>query len=287
MAAFDQFDGFTHQRVGVVNLLAELIPADSAPKLAVPATISSTPAPATVTLHGSQTDTVRVNAHTFLLVTPAYTETVTLMRDTVFLLDATSGDTRAQQDSAWIATLFPGRHPIAVVVTDLAWPHIAGVRFWVARGATIYSSRMSEDFLRRVVNRHWTLQPDVLEGMRAHAKFHFRAIADSLRLAGGALTAYELRGTSTEGALMVWSGTDRFLWAGDYIQSSGASPYYYDVYFSAARRGHRAGEGRIRARCAHELERTGAARSAPYAKPESVDRVRRTFQSPLPCEAQP
>ena len=44
---------------------------------------------------------------------------------------------------------FPGRHPIVVVVTDLAWPHVAGVRAWVARGATIVSHRAAREFLAR------------------------------------------------------------------------------------------------------------------------------------------
>ena len=60
-------------------------------------------------------DTVRVGAHAFLLVNAGYTEAVALVGDTVWVLDATQGEERAQQDSAWIGKLFPGRHPVAVV----------------------------------------------------------------------------------------------------------------------------------------------------------------------------
>src|SRR5262245_61780730 len=112
-----------------------------------------------VFLQPTRPDTERVSASTFLLRNRGYTEAVTLQRDTVFVFDATQGDERVRQDSAWIAALFPGRHPIAVVVTDLAWPHVAGVRAWVARGATIVSHRAAKPFLTEVVNRRWTQTP--------------------------------------------------------------------------------------------------------------------------------
>ena len=233
VAAFRQIDGYTYQEISVVNQAMQLVPTDSAPRLSVPAGVAIDQNPRVMTVDGLTADTVRVNDHTFLLVTPAYTEALTLVRDTVFLLDATSGEERARQDSTWMATLFPGRHPVVLVVTDLAWPHISSVRFWVARGATIVSSRMSEDFLRRVVDRRWTLKPDALEKARATAPFRFRAVGDSLRLADGALTVHAMLGNSTEGALAVWSAADRFLWAGDYIQPNPVSPYYYDVVLTA------------------------------------------------------
>ena len=233
VASFQEIEGYPYEQVGVVNQAMELIAPDSAPRLAVPAAVAVAENPGVVTLDGLTTDTVRVNDHTFLLKTPAYSEVVTLARDTIFLLDATSGEERARQDSTWIFTLFPGHHPMVLIVTDLAWPHISSVRFWTARGATIVSQTMSEDFLRRVVTRRWTLNPDALEKARGTARFRFRGVTDSLRMAGGAIVVHAMLGNSTEGALAVWSPRDRFLWAGDYIQPPTVSPYYYDVVLTA------------------------------------------------------
>jgi hypothetical protein len=232
LATFRILDGEVYERIGIQMGSTVLIPSDSAPRLNV-AGVMTAGAPAGGGGLGnpafSSPDTVRVAANTYLLVTPAYTQTVTLQRDTVFLLDATTSEARARGDSAMIATLFPGKHPVVVVVTDLAWPHISGVRFWVARGATIVSHRASEDFLRRVVNRKWTLSPDALERSRATARFRFRAVDDSLTLGGGALVVHALQGSSTETALGVWMPAIRYFWAGDYIQGGGTSPYQRDV----------------------------------------------------------
>ncbi|MEP6765476.1 MAG: hypothetical protein ABJB66_14270 [Gemmatimonadaceae bacterium] len=225
-AAFLLFDGTTYQRVGVASGTAQLIPIDSAPRLTLP---SASPMNDRLVIGAASPDTVRIDDHTFQLITPAYTETVTLQRDTVFLLDATSGEARARFDSTWIAKLFPGKHAVTLVVTDLAWPHISSVRFWVARGATVVSHRTSEDFIRRVVARKWTLEPDALEKARATSTLRFRAIDDSLRLAGGRVVIYAMRGNTTEGALGVWLADSKYWWAGDYVQPDAGSPYYFDV----------------------------------------------------------
>jgi hypothetical protein len=227
LATFRIMDGAVYERVGVQQGSAALVPRDSAPRLVVPnAAAMSEAAPVETIL---MPDTVRVAERTYLLVTPQYTQTVTLQRDTVFLFDATTSEARARGDSAMIAALFPGRHPTVVVVTDLAWPHISGVRFWVARGATLVSHRASESFLKRVFDKKWTLAPDALEKSRATARFRFRAVDDSLQLAGGALMVHALRGTSTETAVGVWMPEPRYFWAGDYVQNSPDSPYARDI----------------------------------------------------------
>ena len=231
-ATFRVFDGSVYERIGVLSVAGSangalaLVSRDSAPRLNVSQSVSPAARPPILP---TNPDTVRIAPNTYLLVTPSYTETVALRRDTVFILDATSNEARARADSAMIATLFPGKHPVVVVVTDLAWPHISGVRFWVARGATIVSHASSRDFLTRVTDRKWTLNPDALETTTPRQRMKFRAVGDSLALAGGDIVVYPLRGTSAETAIGVWLPKDRYFWAGDYIQSGAESPYTRDV----------------------------------------------------------
>ena len=183
-------------------------------------------------------DTVRVSDHTFLLHTRAYSNVVTLVRDTVFLLDAQwNGEERARQDSTWIARLFPGRHPVVLVVSDLAWPHISGVRTWVAMGARVVAHRSAGAFLTRVVNRHWSAAPDLLERRRAVARFRLAVVDDSLILGGGQVRVYPINGIGSEGSLMTWLPGDNFLYAGDYVQGlSGPSMAYAREVLAASRR---------------------------------------------------
>jgi hypothetical protein len=188
-------------------------------------------------LNPAAPDTVRVGPSTYLLVNPAYTHAVAMVRDTVFLFDASIGEGRARQDSSWIARLFPGNHPVVLVVTDVAWPHVAGVRFWVARGAILVTHRLSEPFLSQVLARRWTKTPDALEAVRHRVRPVFRVADRAQRLGGGGVLLAPIDGVGSEGALMAYLRTDEFLWAGDYIQGLEPALYTNEVWRAARREG--------------------------------------------------
>jgi hypothetical protein len=214
-----------------------LVPRDSAPPLAAPDPALRMEPETPTFLRPDAPDTVRVAPDLFLLRNRGYTEAVALARDTLFVLDATQGEARARHDSAWAARLFPGRHPAVLVVTDLAWPHVAGVRFWVASGARVVSHRMSRDFLQRVVDRRWAQAPDAYERVRAARPLRLTAVDSGTRsLAGGAVQVAPIDGVGSEGALLVYFPAQRFLWAGDYVQSLTAPSLYVSEVVAAARR---------------------------------------------------
>jgi hypothetical protein len=215
-----------------------LVPLDSAPTLALPAQAVSMDIAPPAFLVPTNPDTVRVGANTFLLHNVGFNETVTLVRDTVYVFDATQGEVRARADSAWIGRLFPGKHPITVVVTDIAWPHVAGVRFWVATGATIVTHRANRAFLQRVIDRRWTASPDLLERRRAKVTPRLRTVDDSLRLGGGDVTLFAIDGVASEAALAAFLATDRFLWASDYVQTLAVPTQYLDETSAAVERMH-------------------------------------------------
>jgi hypothetical protein len=220
--AFRIVEGETEQSRQITR--QRLVPRDSS-QLELPA--DAIPAPP----GGSATpDTVRVAANTFLLVTQAYTNVVTLQRDTVFVLDAQTSEARARADSVWIGKLFPGRHPVVLVVTDLAWPHISGVRFWVASGAPVVSHRASRAFLSRVIEHRWTMAPDKLESRRGSVRLIFREVNDALDLAGGEVQLRAIDGVGSEGAVLAFLPANRFLYAGDYIQNGGPGDMFTAQY---------------------------------------------------------
>lgn len=217
--------------------MLHLAPRDSSPALALDAPDLAPRLPRF--LQAIAPDTQRIDAHTMVLHNPGYNEAITLARDTVFIFDATQSDDRARQDSAIIAHVFPGQHPLVVVVTDLAWPHVSGVRFWVASGATVVSHRASRAFLEQVVARRWTIAPDKLERHRATARLRFRPVSDSLELAGGAISVHAIDGIGSEGALMAYVPDARFLWASDFIQDlTNPTLYAREVWIAATRSGY-------------------------------------------------
>lgn len=212
------------------------VPRDSSPPVVMPATGTVSEVVTPGFLRPAPVDTIRVGPQTFVLANPGYNEVVSLLHDTVYVLDATQSETRARTDSTWIGRLFPGRHPVTLVVTDLAYPHVAGLRFWVASGATVISRDMSRAFLESVVARRWQLHPDKLESLPTRPALRFRSVHQSL--VGPGLGLYAIDGIGSEGALMVYLPGDSLLWASDYVQQlQGPALYTSEVYAATCRYG--------------------------------------------------
>ena len=197
----------------------ELVPEGGSPSLALPSEPEHSEDGLPRFLQALPLAVTEVGPATFILANPGYRETVTKIGDQVFLLDATQGEQRAREDAGMIEKLFPGKHKITVVVTDLAWPHVAGLRYWVASGATIVAHKTARNFLQSAIDRKWTLAPDFLEQHRKSANFKFIGVDGRYELAGSALTLHPIDGIGSEGALMAFVQADRFLWASDFIQT--------------------------------------------------------------------
>jgi hypothetical protein len=219
-SAFMVTDGETERAWTHANYA--LVPRDS---ISVPLTLSGPPAPPPGAARADAVpDTIRIAPNTVMLTTAAYNNVVTLQHDTVFILDAQLGEARARADSVWIGKLFPGKHPLVLVVTDLAWPHIAGVRYWIATGVPVITHTASVDFLNQVVRRRWTLEPDLLERKRNTIHPVIRGIDSPLNLARGAVKLAPIDGIASEGALMAYLPGERTLYVGDYIQPGTYGP---------------------------------------------------------------
>ncbi|HEV3197198.1 MAG TPA: hypothetical protein VGZ73_04810 [Bryobacteraceae bacterium] len=215
----------------------EFIDRENAPDLALPA-VPPAASGLPLFLQPLRPKKIDIDTHTFLTQNPGYTEAFALAGDTVYILDATQSEKRAQQDLELIRAAFPGEHRFVLVVTDLAWPHIAGVRFWVASGATVISHRASKEFLTRVVERRWTRAPDLLEQRRKSVKFHFVAVDKAYTVASGKLELAAIDGIGSEGSLMAWLPDSGFLWASDYIQSvTDPATYTTEVWLAVERAG--------------------------------------------------
>jgi hypothetical protein len=233
-SSFRLADGKTEasQTVGSLELIAH----DAGPPLSLPVEPVASPDALPRFLQPLDLKIEQVGPKTYLLSNPGYTEAVTEVGNEIFIFDATQGEERARKDADAIAKLFPGEHKLTVVVTDLAWPHVAGVRYWVARGATIFAHRGARAFLEELVNRRWTLAPDLLEQQRKSAKLKFVSVDQKLNLAGEAISLHAIDGIGSEVALMAYLSGDQFLWASDYIQTLDEPTSYASEVWRAVNR---------------------------------------------------
>lgn len=110
------------------------------------------------------------------------------------------------------------------------------MRYWVASGATIIAHKAAREFLQSVVDRHWTLAPDLLEQRRKTARLRFVGIDTTYNLADGAISLHPIDGIGSEVALMGYVTADHFLWASDYIQTVTEPTAYASEIWRAAQR---------------------------------------------------
>lgn len=224
------------QTTGDVEIAAQ----STAPAMALPDEPAHAPDALPLFLQAIDPKTTQIGPNTYLLSNPGYNEVVTRVGDEVFLFDATQGEDRAKKDAQAIAQLFPGYKKLTLVVTDLAWPHVAGLRYWVANGATIIAHRAAREFLQSVVDRRWTLAPDLLEQQRKTTQLKFVGVDAAYPLAGGAISLHPIDGIGSEVALMAYLVPDRMLWASDYIQTvEQPTSYASEVWLAAQRDGLR------------------------------------------------
>ncbi len=241
-AAFRVVDG--RVEYSRTNGDCEILAPAAAPTLAAPAPPAQPPADLPLFLQPLPPSAVKVTGSVWLLSNPGYNEVVAEAGGEVFLFDSTQGEVRARQDADLIRKLFPRARKVNVVVTDLAWPHVAGVRYWVAEGATIISHGASREFLQRVVDRRWIDAPDLLERKRLQdrgsVRFDFVPIDRATDLAQGHVRLIPIDGVASEVALMAYLPQQQFLWASDFIQTlESPSRYAREVIDAAERDGIR------------------------------------------------
>lgn len=145
--------------------------------------------------------------------------------DGVVVVEAPISSAYSELVLAEARRLYPNLPVKAVVTTSDAWPHIAGLRPYVARGIPVYCLSLNVPILTRLVQAHYSARPDLLE--RTPRKAVFRPVDSKLELGSGAnrIDLYPMRGESSERQMMAYLPALRLLYGSDSFQPSGDGGY--------------------------------------------------------------
>ncbi|NNC04644.1 hypothetical protein HJC10_17545 [Corallococcus exiguus] len=116
------------------------------------------------------------------------------------------------------AKRFPGLKVKAVVSTSDAWPHIGGLREYVARGIPVYVLDLNRTLVERLVAAPRTLVPDALARKPRAAKLQ---VVNGQRVLGTGKNRLELvpvRTETGERMLFAWLPEHRLLYTSDLVQ---------------------------------------------------------------------
>lgn len=160
---------------------------------------------------------------------------VTLVRqpDGIVVLEAPIGSAYSAQVIDVAAVRFPGVPIKAVVTTSDAWPHLGGVREYVARGIPVYALDLNMPILRRLVDAKHSTSPDGLS--RKPRKPVWKVVSGKTTIGTGAtrIDIIPTRGESSERMMIAHLPGLNLLYASDLLQYTRDRKSFFNPIYPA------------------------------------------------------
>ncbi|HUR21727.1 MAG TPA: MBL fold metallo-hydrolase [Vicinamibacterales bacterium] len=138
--------------------------------------------------------------------------------DGLVIVEATSGSRFSSQVMAEAQKRYPGKPIKAVVTTSDAWPHVGGIREYVAKGVPIYALDLNVSILSRIIKAPHTFTPDALSKAPKAPVFHPVASRTTIGTGDTRLEVIPVRGEYGERMMLIWFPGPKLLYASDLIQ---------------------------------------------------------------------
>jgi glyoxylase-like metal-dependent hydrolase (beta-lactamase superfamily II) len=205
------------------------------------------PAPPTATLDETKVIAITDNV---VEIPGGYNVSLVKQPDGVVVIEGTTSSTYSQLVMAFAAKRFPDAPIKALVTTSDAWPHIGGVREYVAKGIPIYPLDLNVSILSRLTAAPHAIAPDTLA--RQPKEPIFRPVAEKTTLGSGdtRIELVPIRGETGERMMVAWLPGQHLLYSSDAIQhAAGGTGFFMPAMLmevqAALEREHIAGVERV------------------------------------------
>jgi hypothetical protein len=161
-----------------------------------------------------------------IFIPGAWNATLIRQSDGVVILEAPISSGYSAKVIAEAERRWPTLQIKAVVTTSDAWPHLAGVREYVARGIPIYALDLNLPILKRMIEAPHTSFPDGLS--KSPRTPDFRVVNGKTVVGDGPsrFEIYPMHGETSERQMMIYFPEHRLLYGSDSFQKSGQSYFY-------------------------------------------------------------
>jgi hypothetical protein len=138
--------------------------------------------------------------------------------DGLVILEAPISSAYSEQIITEAKRLYPDAPIKAVITTSDSWPHLAGVRAYVARQIPVYGLDINIPALTRLVKARFSSAPDALE--RSPRKAIFQPVSGKISIGSGAnqIDLYQIRGETSERQMMAYFPNLHLLYGSDPFQ---------------------------------------------------------------------
>ena len=162
-----------------------------------------------------------------VFVPGSWNATLVRQEDGIVVLEAPISSGYSAKLLDFAQSKFPGFNVKAVITTSDSWPHIGGVREYVARGIPIYVLDRSVPLIERFVRAPRTIHPDSLA--KTPRKADLRAVPSKLTLGTGPnrMELYPIHGETSERQMMVYFPGHKLLYGSDPFQQLDDEKLFY------------------------------------------------------------
>jgi hypothetical protein len=129
-----------------------------------------------------------------------------------------------------IARRYPGATIKAVITTSDAWPHIGGIREYVARGIPVYALDLNRGILERLLAASDPAHPDRLARTPKAAQFHWVSNKTTIGSGDTQVVIYPAGEENGERMLFVYLPALRLLYTSDEIQQRASGDFFMPEY---------------------------------------------------------
>jgi len=138
--------------------------------------------------------------------------------DGIVVIEAPVGSHYSVQVLDEAAKRYPGVKVKAVVTTSDAWPHMGGVREYVARGIPVYALDLNQPILERLLKADYAAHPDALAKAPKTARFTWVSGKTAIGTGDTRMELYPIRGENGERMMMAYFPASKVLYTSDEIQ---------------------------------------------------------------------
>jgi len=146
--------------------------------------------------------------------------------DGLVILEAPIGSHYSVQVLDEVAKRYPGVRVKAVVTTSDAWPHLGGVREYVARGIPVYGLDLNQPILERLLKANYSAAPDALAKAPKPARFTWVPGKTVIGTGETRMELYPIRGENGERMMAAYFPAHRLLYTSDEIQRQRAGGFF-------------------------------------------------------------
>jgi hypothetical protein len=162
-----------------------------------------------------------------MLLPGAWNTTLVKQDDGIVVLEAPISSGYSAKAIEIAQAKFPGMPIKAVITTSDSWPHIGGVREYVARGVPVYVLDRTAPLIQRFVAAPRTIAPDALA--KAPRPAELRPVSGKVVIGSGPnrMELYPIHGETSERQMMVYFPEHRLLYGSDPFQQTPDGKIFY------------------------------------------------------------